>query len=270
MTRYLPEPRADADPSALPVFCFPFAGGGTSAYAGWQRQLGPAVRVLPVRLPGREARIAERRFTDLAELVAELDEQLGPELEQPHVLYGHSMGALIAFTLARRRYERGRPLPLALVLSAYRPPHLPIPRIDGVEGSEGELISALLTLGGVPKEIVARPEWAAVLLPIARDDLRMCLNVPPSPTEPTPVPIHAFAGRDDILVAPAEVGEWSRHTDREFGMKILPGGHFFIKEREPAFLGQLSALLERYGRERETAGALVNATGALVNAASVA
>ncbi|MFD0329339.1 thioesterase II family protein [Streptacidiphilus monticola] len=123
MTRYL---QAAAVPDTrLRLFCFPYAGGGASTYAGWQRRLGSRVQVLPVQLPGRESRSGEPRFTDLGALVRDLDRELADELDFPHILLGHSMGALIAYALARHRAELGERLPEALVLSAYRAPTCP-------------------------------------------------------------------------------------------------------------------------------------------------
>jgi medium-chain acyl-[acyl-carrier-protein] hydrolase len=228
------------------MFCFPYAGGGASTYANWQRTLGPRVRVMPVHLPGREGRIGEPRFTDLDDLTADLDDELDEELDEPYVCFGHSMGALIAFSLALHRFERGATLPRALILAAYRAPHLEPPKIGDVGAPDAELVDTLSKLGGIPDAVLKHPEWLSVLLPIARDDLVLCATVPPKEQQPMPVPFHVFAGREDPLVAPVEMSEWSRHTADEFEMRILPGRHFFIKDREAHFLDHLSYLLDRY------------------------
>lgn len=131
--RYLSRKRPGFEPEpATRLFCFPYAGGGASAYRRWQRGLDAhdaGVQVMPVQLPGREERYDEPRFTDLDALVDDLDAQLDEELAEPHIFYGHSMGALIAYSLARRRQARGAALPRALVLSSYRAPHLPSPAL---------------------------------------------------------------------------------------------------------------------------------------------
>jgi len=252
VTRYLPPP-SGAAPTGLPVFCFPFAGGGATAYSGWQRRLGPSVRVLPVRLPGREVRIAEPRFTDIDALVADLDEQLGPELERgPHVLFGHSMGAMIAYTLAHRRVRLGKRPPRALLLSAYRPPHLGVPSMfDTVAEvrTEDALVDTLTAIGGIPKQLLRHAEWMSMLLPIARDDLLVCSSVPRRPADPIPVPLHLFAGSDDALVAPRDVAEWARHGDAQSDPAVFPGGHFYLRDHEAEFLAHLSGLLAPYAAE---------------------
>jgi surfactin synthase thioesterase subunit len=250
VTRYLPPAAPGAAPDGLALYCFPFAGGGATAYSGWQRRLGGAVRVRPVRLPGREARSGEPRFTDLGALVADLDEQLGPELDRgPHLLFGHSMGAMIAYSLAHRRLKAGRRPPRALLLSAYRPPHLGVPHLFNTVAArrtEEALVDTLAAIGGVPRELLEHAEWRALLLPVARDDLLLCASAPQRPADPIPVRLHLFAGADDALAAPGEVAEWARHGSRGSELSVFPGGHFYLRDGERDFLAHLSALLVRY------------------------
>jgi surfactin synthase thioesterase subunit len=106
-------------PGTLRLFCFPHAGGGPSTYRHWHRALSPHVSVWPVAVPGRESRAGEAGFTGVESLVTALESELAEPLTQPHVFFGHSMGALIAYRLACRRRAAGHPLPRALLLSAY-------------------------------------------------------------------------------------------------------------------------------------------------------
>ncbi|WP_052069717.1 thioesterase II family protein [Streptacidiphilus albus] len=242
MTRYLPEHRVQD--SRIRLFCFPFAGGGASAYAGWQRRLGDRAQVLPVQLPGREGRSAEPRFTDLNALIADLDRELGADLEFPHILLGHSMGALIAFSLAQHRAGLGRRLPETLVLSAYRAPHLPPPRMAPPNATDLELVESLVGLGGIPQILLDHPEWLSALLPVARDDLLMCSGPGPARQEPLPLPLQVYAGAADVLVSPEEVAEWARYSRGGFSMRTMPGGHFFLRDQEEEFLADLSRVME--------------------------
>ncbi|MEU6227069.1 thioesterase domain-containing protein [Streptomyces sp. NPDC047042] len=245
MTRYLlghagPAPE---DTGRLRLFCFPYAGGGASIYSGWQRHLGQHVRVMPVQLPGREGRAGEPRFTDLESLVDDLDDELGPLLEQPHAFFGHSMGALIAFALTQRRHARGARLPSCLLLSAYRAPHLPAPRELAADADENELLESLISLGGIPPLLLDHPEWLSALLPVTRDDLRLCASARETPDSGVPVPIHAFAGLHDSLVTPAEVRGWHRYAAGGFRMRTLPGDHFFLRDRHNPLFAELTHLL---------------------------
>ncbi len=246
MTPYLSERHHDTTEETLRMFCFPFAGGGASAYVGWQRRLGPHVQVMPVRLPGRETRFQEPRFTDLDALVEELDAQLGEQLDRPHVMFGHSMGALIAFSLAERRHALGKPLPRALFLSGHRARHLPLPHLIDRGASDEELAEVLTALGGIPQRMLEHPEWLNTLLPVARDDLLLCAGPLSEDVNPLPVPLHVFAGAGDRIVPPAEMRPWGRHTTAEFEMQTFDGGHFFLREQGRAFLDRMAELTLRY------------------------
>ncbi|MGW3957087.1 thioesterase II family protein [Streptomyces sp. NPDC004752] len=254
MTRYLSRKRPDDEPGpATRLFCFPYAGGGASAYRRWQRCLDAhdaGVRVIPVQLPGREERFTEPRFTDLDALIDDMDAQLDEELSEPHLFYGHSMGALIAYSLARRRQRRGAALPRALVLSAYRAPHLPAPPIADPDAGDEKLVAGLVALGGIPQTLLERPEFLSALLPVARDDIRLCLGSGAAPAEPLRVPLHLFAGHGDRLVTVDQVAAWRRHAGDGCELRTMPGGHFFVRSHEDLFLRELASLTRRYAKER--------------------
>ncbi|MEV5986212.1 alpha/beta fold hydrolase [Streptomyces sp. NPDC052051] len=257
MTRYLSRRRPDNGPDpATRLFCFPYAGGGASAYRQWQRTLdahGAGVRVMPVQLPGREGRFDEPRFTDLDALVDDMDVQLDEELSKPHLFYGHSMGALLAYSLARRRQRRGAALPRALVLSAFRGPHLPAPALADPDAGDEELVAALAALGGIPPTLLDHPDFLSALLPVVRDDLRLCVGSTAAHTEPLRVPLHLFAGREDRLVTYSEVLSWRRHAGRGFDVRTMPGGHFFLRSHEDEFLRELASLAREYATEQVVA-----------------
>lgn len=248
MTRYWNR-GATLDQPRLRMFCFPFAGGGASAFSGWQSRLDADVTVVPVQLPGREGRMAEPRFTDLSSLVADLADHLGPELDQPHVFYGHSMGAVIAYALAQHRWRLGERLPTALFLAAHRAPHLPAPPAFRDSLPDEDLVKVLADLGGLPRVLLNHPEWLAALLPVVRDDLMLCKGVAALDRTPLPVPLHALAGADDRLVTVPEIRAWARYSSSLSNVSVLPGGHFFQREREQAFLTRISALLRPYEAE---------------------
>ncbi|WP_107105535.1 thioesterase II family protein [Streptomyces roseifaciens] len=244
MTFYLGVP---VDPaSELRMYCFHHAGGGPSLFRGWQRALAPEVQVLPVLLPGRDRRIREPRFTDIDRLVKELDRELGPSLEQPYVLFGHSMGALIAHRLAAYRSTAGGRLPEAVILSGCRPPHLPsgLPPADRV--SEAKLVSWLNEVGGLPDELLQRPEWLALLLPILVDDLTLCASAAQQPFTRLPCPVHVFGGDEDPLAGSHELSAWRTHADAEFTVTTCSGGHFYLKDSPAQLLAHLRKALCRY------------------------
>ncbi|MFG2648274.1 thioesterase II family protein [Streptomyces sp. NPDC048436] len=232
MTGYLPYPPAGG--ADLRLFCFHHAGGSAAAFRGWSDSLGPRVDVVPVQLPGRESRIREPRFTRLLPLVTEVEAALSGHLDQPYAFYGHSMGALLAHALVERAAPGAR-LPETLIVGGFPAPHVGHVLKLSPGMSDAELAELLIGLGGLPAELAGRPEWLAALLPVIRDDLAVCADHRPAPPRRLPVPLHVLAGHDDLLVDVDKVLAWQEHTSESFRAEVLPGGHFFARDRPEAF-----------------------------------
>ncbi|GAA2598474.1 thioesterase II family protein [Streptomyces axinellae] len=225
-------PGEDGEPgAALRLFCFHHAGAGALAFARWKREFTPEVRVLPVRLPGRETRLREPRITEGARLLAELDTHLGPLLEEaPYAFYGHSLGALVAYRFAQHRQRTGQPGPVLLGLGACPPPHLPTPLTEHRGLSDESLLSALNRYGALPSCLFERPRRLSTLLSTTRDDLHLAASLREGAGERLGCPVHAFAGTEDEAVTAAAVAEWRHYAGGTFALHTVPGGHFFVRE----------------------------------------
>jgi surfactin synthase thioesterase subunit len=206
------------------MFCFHHAGGGGAMFNSWKRALGPRVEVVPVEVLNRD------RFATLRELTDEVNHQLGRQLHGPHVFFGHSFGALVAYRLACLRSAQGLLLPRALLLSSSAPPHLPMP-IPVIDDLDTSRLAALLSdLGGIPPELTEWPALRDKAVATARIDLRLCTTDDDAPAEALPCPIHTFGGSDDPLVSEADLHEWRSRTSTEFSVQIFEGGHFYFAD----------------------------------------
>lgn len=230
------------------MFCFHHAGGGSSLYQNWERALTPGASVWPILLPGRERRMREPRFVSIDELVADLDQQLGPYLGMPHVFFGHSMGALVAYRLACYRRDRGAALPRALLLSAYPAPHLPSPFPPVDHLPDDQLAQLIEGIGGLAADLP--PEWQTELLAVVRDDLRLCESHADTGEAPLACPIHLFGGDADPLVDSKDLSAWDRHTTEPVEISILSGAHFYLRDGPEPLLRELRPLLRRYTEHR--------------------
>jgi medium-chain acyl-[acyl-carrier-protein] hydrolase len=236
----------------LHLLCFPYAGGGAAAYRTWRNRLPSSVQVVAAPLPGREARVREAARTRLADLVAQLADELAPHMQGHFAFFGHSMGALVAYELSHYLWARRRPLPLRLFVSAHRSPELPRPVRDLHPLPDAELIDELRRLGGTPEPVLQHAELMAMVLPILRADLEACETYvhPAHARAPLPLPISAFAGADDRRVGPEGLVGWQRHTQTDFRLRVLPGGHFFLHTAQVVLLDAIATDLARTEGER--------------------
>lgn len=226
-SQWLPARKANANASVR-LFCFPYAGGNESAYRHWQQKLPESIEVLPVQLPGRSIRIKEPPYSELLPLVRAASEALAPEMEKPFALFGHSMGGLIAFELARELRKQYGVQPVHLFISAkcsprQRPEDPPVSQL-----ADAALIKILERYEGTPRELLADPELMQLFLPIIRADMALCDSYVYEPGPPLECPITVFGGLEDHVCSRACLESWQEHTQGPFTLRMLPGGHFFI------------------------------------------
>lgn len=227
----------------LRLFCFPYAGGGASTFRPWIDSSGilpGGVDICPVYLPGRENRLKEPLFTRLPPLVEALTHALEPFMDVPFAFFGHSMGALISFELAR--YLRGihHPGPAHLLISSHPAPQLPGSNAPFHDLPEPALIGLLSRLGGTPKAILQHAELMKVILPILRADFELCETYVYTPEPPLDCPVSVFGGEQDTMVSVQELQAWQVQTRRSFTLRLLPGDHFFFHNQPDRFLQALS------------------------------
>lgn len=213
---------------ALRLYCFPYAGGSAQAFRGWQRHFTPQVALSLARLPGRAARVGEPAFKRYKPLVNALADALIPELPPAFAFWGHSMGALISFELARELRRRGKPAPLALFLSGRGAPQVPDPDPPTFNLPEPEFISELRRLNGTPKELLDSPELKEFFLPTIRADFELVETYEYEPEPPLTCAICAYGGLQDTNVPAAKLKEWQKQTSGAFKVRMFPGDHFYI------------------------------------------
>ncbi|HEX4458660.1 MAG TPA: alpha/beta fold hydrolase [Polyangia bacterium] len=232
----------------LRLVCLPYAGGQASAFARWADELGSDVEVHALQLPGRGMRLAEPHCTELTRVLDAIMPAVTRLTTAPYALFGHSMGATLAFELSRRLRRADVAPPLRLFVSAARTPRR-LRLVDALGPvDDAALVDYLRQLGGTPEEVLREPELLELVLPPLRADLQL-LDAWRSPDEPPlDVPLTALGGRADARVSPEELALWRAHTRGPFALQLFDGGHFYLHGERPALLASLRRTLSVDGR----------------------
>ncbi|MFZ4826283.1 MAG: thioesterase II family protein [Phototrophicaceae bacterium] len=221
-------------PPQLRLYCFPYAGGGTTIYRGWQSLLTlQGLQISPIRLPGREARMREAIPHTLQRLAKDLVDALEHnEMNIPYAFYGHSMGAMIAFEVARELRRRGLPMPVRLFVAAYTPPQMerPLSAISDIVDNDLFLEELEIRYNGVPSALKQSAELRALFVPILRADFNMLDHYVYQPEARLELPIDILVGEQDQHATQDRLLGWKDQTNQISELYLIEGGHFFINE----------------------------------------
>lgn len=235
---------ARTQPDTLPLFCLPHAGAGASAFRTWPDCL-PGVLVLPVQPPGRESRFREAPYERMGPLVAELAAiMLGVAGSRPYAVYGHSLGALVAFETLREIRRRDSTEPVHLFVSGCVAPHFTCNDDPPVAAAPiPTLVRKLRQLGGTPDWLLSDPTFLEMILPALRADLSVKESYEYRSEQPLDIPITVLASTEDPA-APHELQDrWRDQTTAAFRLHTLAGGHFAVFEQAESTQRHLTAAL---------------------------
>ncbi|SEC37922.1 Surfactin synthase thioesterase subunit [Streptomyces sp. 3213] len=237
------------------MVCFPHAGGSAVFYRSWHQGLPPLVELHAVQYPGRGERRTAPLVDDVRTMARHITDDLAPLFDRPLALFGHSMGAYIAYETARLLDERGAP-PVHLFVSGQIAPWTPGDARGGgtdqglghpgagiADADDEELVRHLERLGGTEAELLADRQLRQIFLPYIRNDFRMLQSYRPTAGPPLTTPITALAGADDPMATPARAAQWCDLTSSHFALEVFPGGHFFLLPEQTAVLDVVATRL---------------------------
>jgi surfactin synthase thioesterase subunit len=218
------------------LLCVPFAGAGASYFHPWRALTAGRWRLVAVELPGRERRIMEDPFSSVVETAEDLIDDVAAAAGEGErtVLFGHSLGAVVAYELTHLLTARGIPVERLVVSGATGPWTQREVRATGLP--DEEFLARIEDFSGFRHEALDHPEMRELILPVLRADCEMHENYVPSTDQPVPVPITSVRGSSDALVTADQARQWQRATTGGFGYTELPGDHMYLVDRAPELL----------------------------------
>lgn len=221
------------------LFCIPYAGAGASIYRAWPGALRNAAEVWPVHLPGRERRLSEPPAATIQNLATLTARGIAAHFDRPFVLFGHSMGALISYEVARALRHLGLRQPDALLVSGYGGPHLPDTRSPIHSLPDAAFKDAVVALDGTPQDVIENIELMELLLPLLRADFKLVETYEHGSEAPLDVPIFVYAGSNDRDTPQEALDGWVHSTSRPVSITLFDGGHWYLRDHATALVDQI-------------------------------
>lgn len=213
----------------VPLVCFPFAGAGASFFRPWSARLAGQFDVLPVQLPGREKRFDDAPHTSVSAAISEVLPELSRRLRgrSDVVVFGHSLGAVLGYELARRASREGGFEVKRLVVSGSpAPAQQRDRRATGL--SDDEFLQQVSDFAGYSHPVLEDPEMRDLLLPVLRADVEMHEGYLPGQLDVLAASITCLRGRDDALVSLADSARWQEVTGQPLDLVEVAGGHMYL------------------------------------------
>lgn len=228
------------------LYIFPHAGGSAQYYVPFANTFTSDVKRIAVQYPGRRGSHDLGAFTSIEDLADRVCKMLEPldQSDGSAAFFGHSMGALLAFEVARRLDEAGNPIAALFVSASGAPGRV---GYDHIGESDRGLLNAVSELTGVNPEFLENEEFAAKILPTLRG-LKAIANYQCPPGATVSCPVFAFFGDDDEVATPEKVAPWAERTTAEFSARMFPGHHFYLTEHLPELVSDIEEKIAIYCR----------------------
>jgi surfactin synthase thioesterase subunit len=224
-----PKPRPRAE---LRLLCFPYAGGSAISFNSWAAKISEHIEVGIVQLPGRENRSHEPFIKSVGALIPEIGAALRRLDARPFALFGHSVGAVLAYELTRWLEAREAVVPIHLTVAGRSAPHLPRPERALHKLPDVDLIAKLRSFNGTPRVLLENQEIMDFFLPRLRADFELNETYTHIAGPRVRCPITALGGETDSLAPADELGAWKDLGSAQFSSRSFSGDHFFVHQRE--------------------------------------
>lgn len=240
-------PKSERPGAQIRLFCFTYAGASVQAFINWNTFVPDFIEVLGFELPAHGRRLVEstpcRTSQEAAKYIADA---LEPVLDRPYALFGHCLGAVLAYEATRILKDRGARQPVHLLASGARAPHHGIPIGDVKHMNDDQFIDHFNKVYGASMDILRSPQLGPLVLPMVKADAYMTQEYCYSPGPPVAYDVTAIAGEDDPYTTMEHMQSWGQHTTGKVSSRLYPGNHFFFLDRAQEVLADFSNVLSQY------------------------
>ncbi|MBK3493953.1 thioesterase [Viridibacillus sp. YIM B01967] len=239
----------------IKLFCIPYAGGSAVVYSKWKKLLNSLIELKEVELPGRGYRIEESLLDNMNEMVENIFREIKDEIKPPYVLFGHSMGALIAYELFKKIKKEGYPAPVHMFISGKKGPQVELENSKCYNLPEHEFIEHILKYNVANEEIFRNRELASLFIPILKADFKIVETYKFNNTDyQLTCDISVFGGSEDSTVEWEDLLRWQEITRNKCSFYPFKGGHFFINEHKEEVVNQINKVVKNISKNIERFG----------------
>lgn len=240
-------PKSERPDAKIRLFCFTYAGASVQAFINWNTYVPDFIEVIGFELPGHGRRLVEsapcRTSQEAAKYIADT---LEPVLDRPYALFGHCLGAVLAYEATRILKDRGVRQPIHLLASGARGPHCGIPIGNVKHMNDDQFIDHFNRVYGASMDILRSPQLGPLVLPVVKADAYMTQEYCYSPGAPVDYDITAIAGEKDPDITTEQMQAWRQHTIGKVTCQFYPGNHFFFLDHGREVLADFSRVLAQY------------------------
>jgi len=228
-----------ARPSAkIRLLCFPYAGGSAAIFRRWA-DISVNIEFIGAQYRGRGARIRERPYRSIREFVEESLTDIENFCDKPYAIFGHSMGAMVAFDLAKKFTDNVAHKPVHLFLSGLASPRRRFSNKRIHDLSHKDFLCELRSLNGTPPDILENPDILEIFLPAIRADFEAAYYWHIDEYCDLMIPTTIFGGMDDREIPVEALADWASYTSESVEVNLHPGGHFFIHDEFLAIIDSI-------------------------------
>ncbi len=225
---------------SIQMFALPYAGGSASTYSEWESKLKPWVELCPIEYAGHASRFCDPFYTSIEEAAEDISEIILKQQKGDYVIYGHSMGCLVALETAFILEKKNAKLPKAIIVAATRPPHLLYKDKPLGDLSKEELMKEIASLGQFDPEVLECEELYEMISDIMYADVQMNTSYKRSFESGTiSIPILSLTADKDDEAPVEDMKEWQKYTSGDFEFHLFEGDHFFAFEDNKDFISFL-------------------------------